>query len=168
MSDPQTRRSFLGLISAVSAALASGVRLPGAEGSKAAETAPVELPPPVRPPAETAPVELPPPVRPPDRTPAGLLAMLRELLPQCVAVSWEQNIITGGVLETIVTYRSNPEQAKSNRNPLGVDLDRVESGWPTSVTINDTVPMDDIGHLGDRYRKFEARKPTRELTIVWR
>ena len=153
MSDPQTRRSFLGLISAVSAALASGVRLPGAEGSKAAETAPVAVQ---------------PPVRPPDRTPAGLLAMLRELLPQFVAVSWEQNIITGGVLETIVTYRSNPEQAKSNRNPLGVDLDRVESGWPSSVTINDTVPMDDIGRCGDEYRKFGIRKPTRELTIVWR
>lgn len=158
MSQQQSRRSFLGLISAVSAALASGVRLPGAEGSQAAETAPDD---------EAMMLDAPP-VRPPDRTPAGLLAMLREMLPQCVAVSWEQNIITGGVLETIVTYRSTPEQAKINRNPLGVDLDRIESGWPSSVTINDTVPMDDIGRCGDSYRKFEIRKPTRELTIVWR
>ena len=163
MSQQQSRRSFLGLISAVSAALASGVRLPGAEGSQAAETAPVQ-------PWSDDEARMldAPPVRPPDRTPAGLLAMLRELLPQCVAVSWEQNIIVGELLETVVTYRSNPEQAKINRNPMGVDLDRIERGWPSSVTINDTVPMDDISRCGDSYRKFEIRKPTRELTIVWR
>ena len=145
MSQQQSRRSFLGLISAVSAALASGVRLPGAEGSQAAETAPVQ------PWSDDA-----PPVRPPDRTPAGLLAMLREMLPQCVAVSWEQNIVVGELLETVVTYRSNPEQAKINRNPLGVDLDRVEKGWPSSVTIN------------EYRREFAIPRPNRELVITWR
>lgn len=154
MSERQSRRSFLGLLSAVSAAIAAGVRLPDAPIAKAAETAPVE------PWSDDEAMML--------DAPAGLLAMLREMLPQCVAVAWEQSIITGGVFETTVTYRSNPEQAKINRNPLGVDLDRIESGWPSSVTINDTVPMDGIGHLGDEYRKFEIRKPTRELTIVWR
>ena len=163
MSEPQTRRSFLGLISAFSAAIAAGVRLPDAPIAKAAEKAPVE------PWSDDEAMMLDaPPARPPDRTPAGLLAMLREMLPQCVAVAWEQSIIAGGVFETTVTYRSNPEQAKSNRNPLGVDLDRIEKGWPSSVTINDTVPMDDIGRCGDIYRKFGICKPTQELTIVWR
>jgi len=145
----QSRRSFLGLISAVSAALASGVRLPGAEGSQAAETAPVQP-------------------RLDDRTPAGLLAMLREMLPQCVAVAWDQNIITGELVGTTVTYRLNPEQARSNRNPLGVDLDRVEKGWPTSVTVHDTVPMEIIGHIGEYRREFAIPKSTREIVITWR
>lgn len=158
MSERQSRRSFLGLLSAVSAALASGVRLPGAEGSQAAETAP----------DDEAMIFDAPPVAPLDRTPAGLLAMLRELLPQCVAVAWEQNIISGELLETVVTYRSNPEQAKINRNPLGVDLDRIEKGRPSSVTISDTVPMEDVSHLGDYGREFATPRPNRELVIAWR
>lgn len=165
MSQQQSRRSFLGLISAVSAALASGVRLPGAEGSQAAETAPVQ------PWSDDEAMMLDaPPVKPPDRTPAGLLAMLRELLPQCVAVSWEQNIIVGELLETTVTYRSNPEQAKINRNPLGVDLDRVEKGWPMSVTITDTTPSADGSLLdyGPQRVWCKTGPTTRELTIVWR
>lgn len=156
MSERQSRRSFLGLLSAVSAALAAGVRLPDAPVAKAAETAPVE-------PRLDA-----PPVAPPDRTPAGLLAMLREMLPQCVAVAWEQNIIVGELLETTVTYRSNPEQAKTNRNPLGVDLDRIEKGWPSSVTVHDTWPTEDIGLLGEYRREFSIPRPNRELVITWR
>ncbi len=109
-----------------------------------------------------------PPVAPPDRTPAGLLAMLREMLPQCVAVAWEQNITTGGVLETIVTYRLDPEAAKSSRNPLGLDLDRIEKGWPSSVTVHDTWPTEDIGHLGEYRREFAIPKSTREIVITWR
>ena len=109
-----------------------------------------------------------PPVAPPDRTPAGLLAMLREILPQCVAVAWEQNITTGGVLETIVTYRLDPEQAKTNRNPLGLDFDRIENGWPSSVTVHDTWPMEDISHLGEYRREFAIPRPNRELVITWR
>jgi len=163
MSDPQTRRSFLGLISAVSAALASGVRLPGAEGSKAAETAPVE------PWSDDEAMVLDaPPVRPPDRTPAGLLAMLREMLPQCVAVAWQTNIATGGMPETIVTYRLDPEKAKSSRSPLGVDLNRVEAGQPVCVEVHDTVLMDDIGRLGEYHREFAIPWPNRELVVTWR
>ena len=149
MSERQSRRSFLGLLSAVSAALASGVRLPGAEGLQAAETAPAQP-------------------RLDDRTPAGLLAMLREMLPQCVAVAWEQNIIVGELPETIVTYRLDPENAKKNRSPLGVDLDRVEDGQPVYVEVHDTVPMDDIGHLGEHRREFAIPRPNRELVITWR
>lgn len=163
MSERQSRRSFLGLLSAVSAAIAAGVRLPDAPIAKAAETAPVE------PWSDDEAMMLDaPPVRPPDRTPAGLLAMLRELLPKCVAVSWEATAEVDGLTETTVTYRFDPEQAKRSRNPLGVDLGRVENGFPAAVTITDTLPTDEIGHLGDSYRKFEIRKPTRELTIVWR
>jgi hypothetical protein len=161
VSELQTRRSFLGLISAVSAALAAGVRLPDAPIAKAAETAPVE---PWS--DDEATVLDAPPVRPPDRTPAGLLEMLRELLPQCVAVAWEQNIIVGELLETRVTYQVDPEKAQSNRNPLGVDLDRIEKGWPSSVTVHDTWPTEDIGHLGEYRREF--RVPNRELVITWR
>lgn len=157
MSDPQTRRSFLGLISAVSAALASGVRLPGAEGSKAAETAP----------DDEAMVFDAPPVAPPDRTPAGLIAMLREMLPQCVAVAWHQNYGPHG-FETKVAYRLDPEQAKSGRNPLGVDLNQVEAGQPVYVEVHDTVPMEDIGHPGEYRREFEIPRPNRELVITWR
>jgi hypothetical protein len=109
-----------------------------------------------------------PPVAPPDRTPAGLLAMLREMLPQCVAVAWDQSIITGGLLETTVTYRLDPEAAKKNRSPLGVDLDRIEKGWPSSVTVHDTWPMEDIGHLGEYRREFAIPKSTREIAITWR
>ncbi len=163
MSERQSRRSFLGLLSAVSAALASGVRLPGAEGSQAAETAPVQ------PWSDDEAVMLDaPPVAPPDRTPAGLLAMLREMLPQCVAVAWEQNIIVGELLETIVTYRLDPETAKSSRNPLGVDLDRIEKGWPSSVTVHDTWPTEDISVLGEYRREFAIPRPNRELVITWR
>ena len=158
MSERQSRRSFLGLLSAVSAALASGVRLPGAEGSKAAETAPDD---------EAMMLDAPP-VAPPDRTPAGLLAMLREMLPQCVAVAWEQNIIVGELLETIVTYRLDPEAAKSNRNPLGVSLDRIEKGWPSSVTVHDTWPTEDTSVLGEYRREFAIPKSTREIVITWR
>lgn len=163
MSERQSRRSFLGLLSAVSAALASGVRLPGAEGSQAAETAPV------LPWSDDEAMMLDaPPVAPPDRTPAGLLAMLREMLPQCVAVAWEQNIIVGELLETIVTYRLDPEAAKSSRNPLGVDLDRIEKGWPSSVTVHDTWPTEDISVLGGYHREFAIPKSTREIVITWR
>ncbi len=163
MRERQSRRSFLGLLSAVSAALASGVRLPGAEGSQAAETAPV------RPWSDDEAMMLDAsPVAPPDRTPAGLLAMLREMLPQCVAVAWEQNIIVGGLLETIVTYRLDPEAAKSNRNPLGVDLDRIEKGWLSSVTVHDTWPTGGVGHLGEYRREFAIPKSTREIVITWR
>ena len=165
MSDPQTRRSFLGLLSAVSAAIAAGVRLPDAPIAKAAETAPVE------PWSDDEAMILDaPPVRPPDRTPAGLLAMLRELLPKCVAVSWEQNIIVGELLETVVTYRFDPEQAKINRNPLGVDLDRIERGWPSSVTITDTTSHEDVAvtDLGPQRVWCKTGPTTRELTISWR
>lgn len=165
MSERQSRRSFLGLLSAVSAALAAGVRLPDAPVAQAAETAPVQ------PWSDDEAMILDaPPVAPPDRTPAGLLAMLRELLPQCVAVSWEQNIIVGELLETVVTYRSNPEQAKINRNPLGVDLDRIEKGWPSSVTITDNTPYEDaaVTDLGPQRVWCKTGPTTRELTIVWR
>lgn len=151
MSERQSRRSFLGLLSAVSAALASGVRLPGAEGSQAAETAPVELP---------------SPAAPPDRTPAGLLAMLRELLPQCVAVAWEQSFDAHG-FETKVTYRSDSRQAALNRNPLGVDLAAVEGSRPVFVEVRETSPMDDLVHLS-KYRKHEFLRFNRELIITWR
>lgn len=164
MSERQSRRSFLGLISAVSAALASGVRLPGAEGSQAAETAPVQP----RSDDEAMMLDAPP-VAPPDRTPAGLLAMLRELLPQCVAVAWEQSFGPNGV-ETKVTYRSDSVQAKINRNPLGVDLDRIEKGWPSSVTITDNTPYVDVAvtDLGPQRVWCKTGPTTRELTIVWR
>ena len=163
MSELHSRRSFLGLLSAVSAALAAGVRLPDAPTAQAAETAPVE------PWSDDEAMMLDAqPVAPPDRTPAGLLAMLREMLPQCVAVAWEQNIIVGELLETIVTYRLDPENAKSNRNPLGVDLDRIEKGWPSSVTVHDTWPTEDISHLGEYRREFAMPKSTREIVITWR
>lgn len=152
MSERQSRRSFLGLLSAVSAALASGVRLPGAEGSQAAETAPVS--------------KALIPDAPPDRTPAGLLAMLRELLPQCVAVSWEQTYDSRG-FETKVTYRHDNLQARLNRNPLGVDLAAVEDGRPIYVEVVNTMPMHDLAHLGE-YRKHDSRLYSRELTITWR
>jgi hypothetical protein len=139
------------------------VRLPGAEGSQAAETAPVQ------PWSDDEAMMLDaPPVAPPDRTPAGLLAMLREMLPQCVAVAWEQNIIVGELLETIVTYRLDPEAAKSSRNPLGVDLDRIEKGWPSSVTLHDTWPTEDTSVLGEYRREFAIPKSTREIVITWR
>ena len=109
-----------------------------------------------------------PPVAPPDRTPAGLLAMLREILPQCVAVAWEQNIIVGELLETIVTYRLDPEAAEKNRSPLGVDLDCVEKGWPSSVTVHDTWPTEDISPLGEYRREFAIPKSTSEIVITWR
>lgn len=161
MSQQQSRRSFLGLITAVSAALASGVRLPGAEGSQAAETAPVQ------PWSDDEAVMLDaPPAAPPDRTPAGLLAMLRELLPQCVAVAWEQSFDAHG-FETKVTYRSDSRQAALNRNPLGVDLAAVEGGRPVFVEMRETSPMDDLAHLG-KYRKHEFLRVDRELVITWR
>ncbi len=163
MSERQSRRSFLGLLSAVSAALAAGVRLPDAPIAKAAETAPVQ------PWSDDEAMMLDaPPVSPPDRTPAGLLAMLREMLPQCVAVAWEQNIIVGELLETIVTYRLDPEAAKSRRDPFGLDLDRIEKGWPSSVTVHDTWPTEDIGLLGEYRREFVIPKSTREIVITWR
>lgn len=150
MSERQSRRSFLGLLSAVSAALAAGVRLPDAPVAQAAETAPGDAP-------------------PPDRTPAGLLAMLRELLPQCVAVAWEQSFDAHG-FETKVTYRSDIAQAALNRNPLGVDLASVEAGWPVSVDLRDTTPWTN-GPLPDHGPQrvwCKAGPTTRELTIVWR
>ena len=165
MSDPQTRRSFLGLLSAVSAAIAAGVRLPDAPIAKAAETAPVE------PWSDDEAMILDaPPVRPPDRTPAGLLAMLRDLLPQCVAVAWEANAVVGELLETRVTYLYDPEQAKRSRNPLGVDLDRVEKGWPSSVTITENTPYCEpaVTDLGPQRVWCKTGPTTRELTIVWR
>jgi hypothetical protein len=165
VSDPQTRRSFLGLISAVSAALAAGVRLPDAPIAKAAGTAPVE------PWSDDEAMFLDaPPVRPPDRTPAGLLAMLREMLPQCVAVAWEQNIIVGELLETRVTYSLDPEKAQSNRNPMGVDLDRVERGWPSAVTITDNTPYEDVPvtDLVPQRVWCKTGPTTREITIAWR
>lgn len=110
-----------------------------------------------------------PPVAPPDRTPAGLLAMLREMLPQCVAVAWEQNIIVGELLETIVTYRLDPEAAKRRRAPFGLDLDldRIEKGWPSSVTVHDTWPTEDISHPR-HHREFAIPKSTREIVVTWR
>lgn len=167
MSERQSRRSFLGLLSAVSAALASGVRLPGAEGSQAAETAPA--------PAaawsdDEAMMLGAPPVSPPDRTPAGLLAMLRELLPQCVALAWSATAEVDGLTETTVTYRFDPEQAKRSRNPLGVDLGRVENGFPAAVTITDNTPYADaaVTDLGPQRLWCKTGPTTRELTIVWR
>lgn len=114
-----------------------------------------------------------PPVRPPDRTPAGLLAMLREILPQCVAVAWERQVRVCELVETVVTYRLDPEQAKISRNPLGVDLDCIEKGWPAAVTITDAVPMQDISPLGGYrfggyHREFAIPRPNRELVITWR
>ena len=165
MSERQSRRSFLGLLSAVSAALAAGVRLPDAPVAQAAETAPVQP----RSDDEAMILDAPP-VAAPDRTPAGLLAMLRELLPQCVAVAWEASTEFYGLLQTTVTYRFDPEEAKRSRNPLGTDLDRVEKGFPAAVTITDRTPYEDadVTDLGPQRVWCKTGPTTRELTVVWR
>jgi hypothetical protein len=142
-----SRRSFLGLFSAISAAVAAGVRLPDAP-AKAAEMAPVMEP------------EF---VQPPEKWSSRVLeAKLREMLKECVAVSWSRHDAVGELAKTTVVYK------KASGIPhIFPQRSEWEKGCPASVSFHDYEE-----HIPDYAPDGIARRmlvgdSQREITVEW-
>lgn len=111
----QSRRSFLGLISAISAAVASGVRLPDAPEAKAAEVAPVKA-------GKARPVFIPERPKPEEKqynwtdghpsysvnAQKALEANVRMALKDCVVVAHCLEGAAGELIRHRVTYKYAP------------------------------------------------------------